>query len=253
MATPRIYCPQIYATGDKIRLEEMASHHILKVLRLKPGDSVVLFNGQGGEFNGKLEALDKRTVWITMGEYSDRGVDSSLDIHLIYGLARFEKTDWVIQKATELGINRITPVMTQHGEVHLKAQAAAARLARWRSIIVSACEQSGRCRLPEIDMPCRLDAGLNNLSESAKYIFHPQGNKTLLQSERPENHRVTLMVGPEGGFSEDEVSLAVQHGFKITRLGPRTLRTETAAISAVTAIQALWGDLLAERVTLKFM
>lgn len=248
MSIPRIYCPQTYVSGDEIRLEPNASRHLLKVLRLRQGDPVILFNGKRGEFDGILQSADKRQADIKVGDYRDKPSESPLNIHLVYGLARFEKTEWVIQKATELGVNRITPVMTQHGEVHLPDKAIPSRLERWHSIVIGACEQSGRCLIPTIERPLRFNdwikQPLSLQGQGTKLIFHLQGYSSLSQRSAPESGEITLLVGAEGGFSAAEVQLAIQNGFEMVGLGPRILRTETAAISAITAIQAIWGDLL---------
>ncbi len=245
MAIPRIYCAQKYATGDKVWLASNANRHLLKALRLKPGASVVLFNGRGGEFQAVLRSIDDGQACIDVGDHQVVAVESFLNIHLVYGLARFEKTDWVIQKATELGVKKITPIMTHHGEIHLNAKAADARLERWRAIAIAACEQSGRCCLPEIEKPLSFKAWIKDVYSGTKLIFHPERKLSLsaiTPSEKIQD--IILLVGPEGGFSEEEVKQAIQHGYQAVSLGPRILRTETAAISAMTTVQLLWGDLL---------
>lgn len=242
----RIYCPKSYTTGDIVQLETQASHHLLKVLRKKPGDSIILFNGRNGEFDAIILPLTvKDQVKVQVGCYHDRNSESLLNIHLVYGLARFEKTEWVIQKAVELGVNRITPVMTQHGEIHLPPAAIPARLARWNSIAIAASEQAGRCFIPKIEMPLKFKDWIGQYQEEdeTRWIFHLEGGVLLSDQSVPHLKKVTLLVGSEGGFCEEEVKQAMTQGFKIASLGPRVLRTETAAIAVIAIVQSLWGDL----------
>lgn len=244
MSAPRIYSPQNLMSGHEILLEPNASRHLLKVLRLKPADSLIVFNGKGGQFESKVQSIDKIQARIKVGDYQQGSSESPLKIHLVYGLARFEKTEWVIQKATELGVDKITLIMTQHGEVHLPNQALASRLERWCSIAIAACEQSGRCLIPEIERPLRFNDWIKQPEKGKKLMFHLQNHSSLLKHSAPETNNVILLVGAEGGFSTAEVELAIENGFEVISLGPRVLRTETAAVSAMTIVQSLWGDLL---------
>lgn len=242
MSLPRIYCSENLIMGQEVFLNAQASRHLLKVLRLRAQDHVILFNGRGGEFVGTLCFSDKTGVVIKIEASQPGKPESPLNLHLVYGLARFEKTEWVIQKATELGVSKISLVMTQHGEVHLQKQAIEVRLTRWRSIIIAACEQSGRCFLPDIVSPVKFHDFIKQPQPGQKLLFHLNNTAPLLKDQNPQ--AATLLVGPEGGFSEEEVRLAVEQGYGVVGLGPRVLRTETAAISAVTLAQILWGDFL---------
>jgi 16S rRNA (uracil1498-N3)-methyltransferase len=243
--TPRIYYPNTFSLNQEIRLDLKVSRHLLKSLRLKPGAFIQVFDGKGNEWTGEIKKIQRSQAIIKLNKQIDTQTESPLFIHLVYSIARFEKTDWVIQKATELGVNKITPIISEHGEVHLKEEKAIEKkLSRWQSIAVSACEQSGRAKLPDIERPIHFNNWINQPLSGLNLIFHVKDGKHLsLRAQKAPSQTINLLVGPEGGFSQREVELAKQKKFELVSLGPRTLRTETAAIIAVGLIQNLWGDM----------
>lgn len=228
--------------GDEIVLPEHVAAHLLRVLRLQAGDACVLFNGDGHDYEARIMAAGKRDA--RAGIVGARRIDneSPLRITLLQGIARGEKMDWILQKATELGVARILPASSERSEVKLDPQRADKRLAHWRGIVVSACEQSGRATLPEVAAPQPL-AQATLLRAGRGFILDPFAGATLSLLRDAGLRECTLAVGPEGGWSTRDRGLLVAAGFEGLRLGPRVLRTETAGIAAIAALQALLGDL----------
>lgn len=220
-------------------LPEAQAHYLGRVLRLSLGTAVQLFDGSGLEYRGELVELSKKGARVELRESLKGLPESSLPIHLGQGLSRGERMDWAIQKATELGVTELTPLFTERCEVRLKDERADKRLAHWRQVVISACEQCGRSVLPIIHPPLLLDDWLRNTEAALKLVLHPVA--TPLQShERPAS--LAFLIGPEGGLSDAEVLNAQGQGFQPARLGPRVLRTETAPVVALAVAQQLWGD-----------
>jgi len=242
--TPRIYHPSRLEESKPVLLDEQASRHLLKVLRLRPGADLILFNNRGGEYQARLEegSRDQAIVNITAFTHSER--ESHLQIHLAQVIARGERMDQIIQKAVELGVHRFTPLTSARCGVRLEPAKAAKRLAHWQGVIVSACEQCGRNRLPEMDICTDLMSWLGPpaIDEGLRLTLHPEAGKRLSDLSPPQGRRVTLLIGPEGGLTESEVATAEGFGFDTITLGPRVLRTETAGMATVASLQALWGD-----------
>lgn len=230
--------------GGELVLDGDRARYLGRVLRLAVGDEVTVFNGTGGEWSASIEAMTKSTVTLRVGEHSDPQTESSLKVHLVQGISRGERMDFVIQKATELGVKRITPVLTEYGVVKLDAARAAKRRDHWEGVAASACEQSGRTRLPLIDVPVALKDwfGSKPAEVDAQIILAPGETTPLAEVSVPET-KVCVLIGPEGGFSQTEYEDAALAGFKSISLGPRVLRTETAAVAALAIMQSLWGDL----------
>jgi len=243
MRIPRIYTDQPLRTGSEVLLPEQAGEHVARVLRMERGHPLILFNGDGCEYDAALGQLAKRAVTAEVRQAREVNRESTLDITLAQGVARGEKMDWILQKATELGVARIVPLVTERTEVKLDEERAERRVAHWRSVVAGACEQSGRTRLPEIVAPLRLDRWLGDLGDDAmlRLALLPEGDAGLRQFADMENG-VVLCVGPEGGFSDHDVAQLHHARFHGLRLGPRILRTETAGIAAVAALQAFFGD-----------
>ena len=244
MRIPRIYVPQPLRPGREVELPIQAGEHIARVLRLDRGHPVRLFNGDGGEYAGELSSLAKRSVMARVLQSAatpDR--ESPLRITLGQGIARGEKMDWVLQKATELGVARIVPLITDRTEVKLDAERAERRLSHWEAVIASACEQCGRNRLPELGEPVRLADWAAGLGEESglRLALDPHGDTGV--RDLVVGTIATLAVGPEGGLSEHDLATLDQAGFRGLRLGPRILRTETAGLAALAALQAIHGDL----------
>lgn len=243
MRIPRIHVDYALRPGSEVLLPDQAGEHVARVLRLERGAPLILFNGDGYEFDAALASLAKHAVTAEIGSVRDADRESRLPLTLAQAIARGEKMDWVLQKATELGVARIVPVMTDRTEVKLDAERAERRLAHWRGVITGACEQSGRNRLPELEAPQALDRWLETLGDRSalRLALLPEGDVTLRQFIQMENGAI-LAVGPEGGFTANDVALLRQAGFAGLRLGPRILRTETAGIAALAALQAMYGD-----------
>ena len=245
MRIPRIYTDQALQQGSEVLLPEQAGEHVARVLRMDRGHPLILFNGDGRECDAQLASLAKRAV--TAQVLAVRAVDreATLPLTLAQGVARGEKMDWVLQKATELGVTRIVPLVTERTEVKLDEERAERRLAHWHSVIVGACEQSGRNLLPQLEPPQRLDRWLGALGEThtaLRLALVPDGDTALRNLPTMESGAL-LVVGPEGGLSEHDIAMLTHAGFLGLRLGPRILRTETAGLAALAALQALYGDL----------
>ncbi|HQX64341.1 MAG TPA: 16S rRNA (uracil(1498)-N(3))-methyltransferase, partial [Dokdonella sp.] len=215
-----------------------------RVLRLERGHPIVLFNGDGHEFRGEISQLGKRAVSVRVLEMLDSANrESPLQLTLAQGVARGEKMDLIVQKATELGVSRIIPLITERTEVKLDAERAGRRLAHWQAVIAAACEQSGRVRLPTLAAPQRLATWASALGEESglRLALDPAGE--VSPRALPAFASAVLVVGPEGGLSDQDLNILDQADFRGLRLGPRILRTETAGLAAITALQAIHGDL----------
>jgi len=243
MRIPRIYTDQTLRPGHEVLLPEQAGEHVARVLRMERGHPLILFNGDGQECDARLASLAKRAV--TAEVIAVRSVDreAPLELTLAQSVARGEKMDWILQKATELGVARIVPLATERTEVKLDEDRAERRMAHWHSVLAGACEQCGRNLLPELEAPQRLDRWLGALDApgALRLALLPEGESTLRQLPPVENGAI-LVVGPEGGFSDNDVAMLKHAGFAGLRLGPRVLRTETAGVAALAALQALYGD-----------
>ncbi|WP_263143181.1 16S rRNA (uracil(1498)-N(3))-methyltransferase [Pseudomonas sp. RIT-PI-AD] len=220
-------------------LPDAQAHYLGRVLRLAAGAAVQLFDDSGAEYRGEVVEVGKKRVCVELRERLDGQPESPLRVHLGQGLSRGERMDWAIQKATELGVAEITPIVSERCEVRLKDERADKRLAHWRQIAISACEQCGRSRLPIIHPPLVLADWLAAVEAELKLVLHPFAD-SLLGHPRPGT--LALLIGPEGGLADAEVDQARASGFHGLRLGPRVLRTETAPVVALSVVQHLWGD-----------
>ncbi|PAU57530.1 16S rRNA (uracil(1498)-N(3))-methyltransferase [Pseudomonas indica] len=238
MRLSRFFVDQPLSLGQH-GLPEAQAHYIGRVLRLAVGDAVQLFDGSGQEFLGQLSEVGKKSVRVELTEQFDGQAESPLRVHLGQGLSRGERMDWAIQKATELGVAVITPVVSERCEVRLKDERADKRLSHWRQIAISACEQCGRSVLPVIHPPLLLSDWLRQTEANLKLVLHPVAEPL---SSHPKPASLAFLIGPEGGLSETEVDQAKAAGFHAARLGPRVLRTETAPVVALSVAQQLWGD-----------
>lgn len=230
--------------GEPLQLPAAASNHLVRVLRLSPGDAFVAFNGDGHDYHARLEQVGRAGALarIVDREMVDR--ESPLRVQLAQGIARGEKMDLILQKATELGVAAIQPLVTERTEVRLDPERAAKRMAHWRSVVASACEQSGRARLPGIASPIELSTlRVADANGALRLLLDPRGGHAIRDLPTPSAAGVLVAVGPEGGFSDLERGLLQDAGFTGLRLGPRVLRTETAGLAALAALQARFGDL----------
>jgi 16S rRNA (uracil1498-N3)-methyltransferase len=230
--------------GAEVVLPEHAANHLSRVLRLREGDPCVLFNGDGNDYPARLVAIGKREVRAEVVSMQAVENESPLSIVLLQGIARGEKMDLILQKATELGVVAIVPVSGERTEVRLDAERAEKRLGHWRSVVASACEQSGRARVPELSAPAALDVAARALAgDGLRLVRDPQGEHRLDSLAAPPANTAWIAIGPEGGWSPRDRDALRAAGFTGLRLGPRVLRTETAGLAAIAALQARFGDL----------
>lgn len=243
MRLTRCHVDAPLSVGTSLALPETAANHLARVLRLREGDACVLFNGDGHDYDARLTAISKRGVVANI--VGARAIDneSPLRVILLQGIARGEKMDLILQKATELGVAAIIPVMAERTEVKLDAERTEKRVAHWRSVIASACEQSGRARLPSLSAPASLaDAARDVGTGATKLTLDPTGDVALATVEIASG-AVVVAIGPEGGWSPRDRDILSAAGFTGLRLGPRILRTETAGLAAIAALQSRFGDL----------
>lgn len=244
MRIPRVFHSSPLKGKDRVALDPGAAKHLSTVLRLKPGAALMLFDGSGFEFEAKLDQADKKQVWVTLSGMHGPAVESPLQVTLAQGISRGERMDYTVQKAVELGIAGIMPVFTERSVVKLDKDGGAKKREHWQGVVVGACEQSGRVRVPEVTPPLPLANFLADLPLAGlKLLLDPLGGSTANDLPRPSGGQVLLLVGPEGGLSENERNLAARVGFTGLKLGPRILRTETAALVALSLLQSQWGDL----------
>jgi 16S rRNA (uracil1498-N3)-methyltransferase len=246
MRLTRVYLDAPLAAGGTATLSASAAAHITRVLRLEVGASVRVFNGQGGEWEAKIENIRKDLVTLTIGAHHAVECESPLQITLLQGIARGEKMDLILQKATELGVTRIVPLTMLRSTVKLDAATAQRKQEHWQGVITSACEQCGRNALPSLGAVSTLENAMAE-SQGLRVLLAPDEQSlsmsTLLKAAAPaEQQHVVLLVGPEGGFDPRETAIAVSAGFQRCRLGPRILRTETAGLAAIVALQTIVGD-----------
>ena len=243
MRLTRSHIDQPMKVGNDIALPEDVAAHLLRVLRLEIGDACVLFNGDGHDYDARISHLGKRDARAEIVGARRIDNESPLRITLLQGIARGEKMDLILQKATELGVAAIIPVMAERTEVKLDAERTEKRVAHWRSVIASACEQSGRARLPSLSAPASLaDAARDVGTGATKLTLDPTGDVALATVEIASG-AVVVAIGPEGGWSPRDRDTLSAAGFTGLRLGPRILRTETAGLAAIAALQSRFGDL----------
>lgn len=241
MRITRIFTDQPLHHHGEVTLGKDAGRHLVTVLRQKPGDAVCLFNGQGGEFYGEIIAADARQVVVGIGAFDADNRQSPLKTLLGIGISRGERFEWVLQKATELGVTEIFPLYTERTEVKLKGDREDKKHSRWQQVIISACEQSGRNLLPVLHPPQPLTDYLN-IDADIRLLLHHRSNQTLQTLANLQPASAALLIGPEGGLSESEIHQAGEKGFQSLTLGSRILRTETAPLAVLSVLQGLWGD-----------
>ncbi len=243
MSTPRIFISPPLASGRRVLLEGAAAQHV-RVLRLRPGDSLAVFDGTGGEYAAELLHVDRRRVEVLLHCHRSVEAESPLKLTLVQAVSKGERMDWTVQKAVELGISRLLPVFTRRSIVRLEGQRLEKRMTHWRGVMRSACEQCGRNCVPELLSAVPLTAAWAQLDDGGlRLVLDPRGGRRLRQLADGSAGVASLLVGPEGGLTDEELEAAAGHGFKSLLLGPRVLRTETAGIAALAALQALCGDL----------
>lgn len=241
MNMPRFYCCEALSPGALIDLPEPVARHAVRVLRLPPGAAMILFDGRGGEYEARIELIEKNRVLVQLGVWRDVERESRLSVSLVQAVQAGEKMDFTIQKAVELGIAHIIPVDSRRSVTRLSGERAAKRVAHWQGVAVSACEQCGRNRVPVVEPLEKLEHWLARPAQPVlRLMLAPDAECSLV--DLPPARDVQLLIGAEGGLDPQEMIAAKQAGFQAVRLGPRVLRTETAGLAALAALQALWGD-----------
>jgi 16S rRNA (uracil1498-N3)-methyltransferase len=245
MNLPRFFCPGPLSSGACVDLPENAARHACRVLRLGVGDDLLLFDGSGGEYVARIASLDRSRVAVDVLAWRDAECEAPINVTLVQALQAGEKMDMTVQKAVELGVVRIVPVSSRRSVVRLEGERAIRRVEHWKGIVAAACEQSGRNRVPEVTALQGLDKWLGRPAgnDVLRLMLAPGSKLTLASIEPPApGAQIELLIGAEGGLAPDEVELAGLAGYVSVRLGPRVLRTETAGLAALAAIQCLWGD-----------
>lgn len=243
MRLNRIFCDTPLASGSEVDLPAAGAYHVARVLRLRAGAPLIVFDGNGGEYHADIVRVDGDAVSVKLTQHVPGTAESSLRVTLVQGVSRSERMDWTLQKATELGIAAIAPVLCARSVVRLDEKQALKKQGHWRGIVVGACEQCGRNRVPNVAAPVSLKHYLANAKkEGLRLVLSPSAPGSLAGLTSLPT-KVELLIGPEGGLDDDELTAACNAGFMPVRLGPRVLRTETAAVVALSVLQALWGDL----------
>ena len=241
MRTPRLFSEQPLLVGTEVVLEGSAAQYLGKVLRARVGDAVILFDGQGQQGTATIKAITRHSVSAQLGTITTPQTESSLQTHLGLCLSKGDRFDWAIQKATELGVSTISPLFSTRVDFTIPTERLAKRLAHWQQIVISACEQSGRVHIPTVNAPTLLTRWVSETVADTKLVLQCDAQSTPLPTTQP--HSVALLIGPEGGLTDEEVAAADRHQFQPWQLGPRILRTETAPVVALSVIGAQWGDL----------
>jgi len=241
MNLPRFYCREALAPGAHVELPEPVARHAVRVLRLQAGAPMVLFDGRGGEYDARIERIEKARVIAVLGAWRDVECESPLAVTLIQAVQAGEKMDFTVQKAVELGVSHIVPVDSRRSVMRLAGERAGRRVAHWQGVAAAACEQCGRNQVPQVAPLEKLENWLARPADGAlRLILDPAAGQALV--DLPPAGKVHLLIGAEGGLDPQEIIAARQVGFHGVRLGPRILRTETAGLAALAAMQALWGD-----------
>lgn len=250
MRIPRFYFPDSLALGARVALPQDAAHHAVRVLRLGENDLVRLFNGDGCEYRARIVRFDKQGAVVLIESSTPLSCESVLNVLLVQGISSGERMDYTLQKSVELGVGAIQPIQAERSVVKLSGERMQKRMHHWQSVVASACEQSGRNVVPEVRPVSGLTewlggqaSGVGRQASDKVLRIHlaPEAELRLRDLEKPTG-QVVLAAGPEGGFSDNEQAALQQQGFVAVRLGPRILRTETAALAALAALQILWGD-----------
>jgi len=241
MRIPRIYTDSPLTTGGHCELDENAAQHVGRVLRMQPGQALLLFNGDGMDYSATITESGKKRVEVAVQDATQNLTESNLEIVLGQTLSKGDRMDYAVQKAVEMGVTRIVPLSTERCDVKLKGDREDKRLRHWRQIAISAAEQCGRARVPEIHPVMALPDWFGHTGDcDLRLVLHHRTEQSLGSLAQPS--RVALMIGPEGGLSQDEIIAAEASGFMPVALGPRVLRTETAPVAVIALCQWLWGD-----------
>lgn len=241
MRIPRIYTPQALDAHSELELEAEAAHHLVKVLRMDVGRELILFNGNGNEYSATITRTTKKTAFVSIQNEEHKPNSSPVQIELAIGISKGDRFDWVLQKATELGVSKITPLFTSRCEIKLSGERLSKKMAGWQKTVIGACEQCQRNELPELAEPLNIDDFISQADAELKFVLHHRSEHSLSNDTPPQS--VVILVGPEGGLSDEEILDAESNGFTPLKFGNRVLRTETAPVAALSVMQYLWGDL----------
>lgn len=240
MRSYRVYSSRPLTVDEQCDLDDRASHHLARVLRVKPGDRLSVFNGDGNNYQGAIVSATKHQVSVLIDSIEPAESESSLNTCLALAVSKGDRFEWAIKKATELGVTSIVPILSQRVDVRLSPERWQKKREHWQQIVISACEQSGRAVVPEVKEPTTLSQWLSDVEADCKLVLDPEATPNALH-DQPAS--IALLIGPEGGLAPSELTLASEHGFSAMRLGPRVLRTETAPLVALSVLGARWGDI----------
>ncbi|MBI3711355.1 MAG: 16S rRNA (uracil(1498)-N(3))-methyltransferase [Burkholderiales bacterium] len=238
---PRFFCPLPFHIGAQLDLPASTAHHVF-VLRLQVGDQIEIFNGEGGSYLARLTAIEKKRASVAITDFHAREAELPFSITLAQALPEGSKMDWIIEKAVELGVQQIQPLAAQRCVVKLNADRAEKKLEHWRAIIISASEQCGRNRLAQLEAP--IEVQKFSATSGQRILLSPRATQSLTQwAQQQAPQAITIMIGPEGGFTDAEENDAVKQGAFMLSMGPRVLRTETAGLAAMSVLSAAWGGM----------
>ncbi len=244
MRVSRFYQEGEIQVGEELALTQANHRHAVQVLRLKVGDDLILFNGKSGEYSAKVSETDKRNSQVTIEDYNPISRESSLDLTLILANIKPDKMDYAIQKAVELGVTTIQPMYTKRSVIKLKSNRLEKKMLHWQGVMIASCEQSGRTAIPEIKEPCDFEEIFSKYAGTTQISMLPGSSNKIQELKLSENITdVSLIIGPEGGFSDDEELIMQSNNVQSVNFGKRILRAETAAVAGITACQMAWGDL----------
>lgn len=239
----RVFLDTPLSSGQHLELPEPAFRHLVQVLRMQAGEALTVFDGRGGEYDATLASVAKRSASLRIGDHHAIERESPLHITLVQGISKGDRMDWTLQKAVELGVAAVMPILTERCNVNLDREREAKRVDHWRGVLVSACEQSGRTRMPRLHPPQRYVDWLASAESGPRYLLDPLAAQALAQVEIAALP-ISLVIGPEGGLSPAEIHMGIEAGGIGVRLGPRILRTETAGVTALAVLQSRAGDLV---------
>jgi len=240
MRSYRVYSSRPLTVDEQCDLDDRASHHLARVLRVKTGDRLSIFNGDGNNYQGAVVSVTKHQISVLIDSIEPADTESSLNTCLALAVSKGDRFEWAIKKATELGVTSIVPILSQRVDVRLSPERWQKKQEHWQQIVISACEQSGRAVVPEVAAPTTLSQWLWDVEADCKLVLDPEATPHALH-DRPAS--IALLIGPEGGLAPSELTLASENGFSSLRLGPRVLRTETAPLVALSILGARWGDI----------
>jgi 16S rRNA (uracil1498-N3)-methyltransferase len=240
MRSYRVYSSRPLTVDEQCDLDDRASRHLARVLRVKPGERLSVFNGDGNNYQGAIVSASKHQVSVLIDGIEPAETESSLNTCLALAVSKGDRFEWAIKKATELGVTTFVPILSQRVDVRLSPERWQKKQEHWQQIVISACEQSGRAVVPKVKEPTTLSQWLSCVEADCKLVLDPEAAPSALH-DQPAS--IALLTGPEGGLARSELTLASQNGFSAMRLGPRVLRTETAPLVALSVLGARWGDI----------